>query len=275
MHRARELAAGVEADDRFLVEKVVVRIAVHQRADADHDQAFLAISHEHPRVDEADGLLFILRQPLPQRIDSQRARQRDARGVFGADISSLTQRRNWRAHDAFRETFLINVRHVEDLEPIRPVRRVEVFAAQREIENLLRMMMMRLLQHALLLLDVLLEIVRVSQPMQVAAQRRLRLLLLRPDHRFQPTLARADIGMATEEIHRPGTESEQLRHPRIVVIVLRRVTIRAVFRRAFAARSVREVRVERLAAVTLGAHRLLLRIDPLAIAILRTDNHGG
>ena len=45
-----------------MIEKVVVGIAIDERADVDHDQAFLAIGDEHAGVDRIDRLLFVFRQ---------------------------------------------------------------------------------------------------------------------------------------------------------------------------------------------------------------------
>ena len=51
------------------------------------------------------------------------------------------------------------------------------------------------------------------------------------------------------------------------------MAIRAILRRANTACRVRKVRVKSLAAVAFGTHRLLLRIDPVAVLVLRTDNN--
>ncbi|HEU0040159.1 MAG TPA: hypothetical protein VFR76_12890, partial [Verrucomicrobiae bacterium] len=102
-------------------------------------------------------MFLIFRQTLPQRINTQRARQRNARRVFGADVGALAQRRHRRTHDAFGKAFLINVRQVENFKAIRAVGGVEVFAAQREIENLFGVMVVGFFQHAFVFLGVLLE----------------------------------------------------------------------------------------------------------------------
>src|SRR5438093_11754091 len=102
-----------------------------------------------------------------------------------------------------------------------------------------------------------LEIVRVVQLLQMTAERRLRFILFRPDDRVEAALALADVGVAPEEIHGTRAEAEHLRQPGVVVIVLRDVAIGAVLRRALAAGGVRKMRIERLAAVALGADGLL------------------
>ena len=108
--------------------------------------------------------------------------------------------------------------------------------------------------------------------MQMTADHRLRFVRFGPDHGVKSFAAFADIGVATEEIHRAGAEAEQLRHPRVVVVVLREMAVGAILGRADAAGGVREMRIEGLAAVAFGRKRLLLRINPFAIRILRADH---
>ena len=102
--------------------------------------------------------------------------------------------------------------------------------------------------------------------------RGLRLFRFRPDDGVKPALALADVGVAAKEIHRAGAEAEQRRNPGVVVIRLGEMAVLAIFCRAHAAGGVRQMRIVGLAAETVGADRLLLRIDPLAICILRTDD---
>ena len=137
------------------------------------------------------------------------------------------------------------------------------------------MMVLGFLQLGFVFLGVLLEIVRVGQPVQMTAERGLRFVLFRPNDGIETAPAFGHIGVAPEEIHRARAEAEQLRQPCIVVVALRDVAIRTIFRRADAARGVREMRIERLAAIALGADGLLLRINPLAVRVLRADDHGG
>src|ERR1051326_4403355 len=83
----------------------------------------------------------------------------------------------------------------------------------------------------------------------------------------------ADILVAPEEIHEIGAFEQHLRHPRVVIILLRDMAVGAGFGLASAYR-VGVVRIERLAAVALRRDGLLLVIDPLAVGILRTDYDG-
>ena len=92
MHGPRKLAVRIETDSFFPIEKVVVRVAVEQGADGDHDQAFLAVGNEHPGVNRADGLCIVFGLLQAEGVDTQRAGQGDAGGVFGADVSALAER---------------------------------------------------------------------------------------------------------------------------------------------------------------------------------------
>src|SRR5215469_3996548 len=107
----------------------------------------------------------------------------------------------------------------------------------------------------------------------MTAQRGLRLIALCPYYGIEPFFTFTYVSVAPEEIHRARPEAEQLRHPRVVVILFRKVAVGAVLRRAHTAGGVRKMRIERLTAVTFGAHRLLLRIHPFAIGILRPDDY--
>ena len=97
--------------------------------------------------------------------------------------------------------------------------------------------------------DMFSVIGRVSDLVQMTADGRLRLVRFGPNDGVEPSLPFADVGVTPEEIHRAGAETEQLRHPGVVVVVLREMAVGAILRCADAARGVREMRVERLAAV--------------------------
>ena len=119
---------------------------------------------------------------------------------------------------------------------------------------------------------MLLVIVRIRNLLQMTADRCLRLVRLGPDDGVQSVASFADVGVTAEEIHRAGAEAEQLRHPRVVVVVLRKMAVGAILGRADAAGGVRKMRIERLAAVAFGGNGLLLRINPFAIRVLRADH---
>src|SRR3954471_12708962 len=115
---------------------------------------------------------------------------------------------------------------------------------------------------------MLLVVGGIRDLMEMAADRGLRLVRFRPDNAVEPFLAFADVRITTEEVHRAGTETEQLGHPGIVVVVRGEVAIRAVFRCPDATRGMREMRIERLAAVTFRRDGLGLRVNPFTILIL-------
>ena len=77
-----------------------------------------------------------------------------------------------------RKSFLVDVRDVEDLEAARAVRGVEIFAAQDEVLNVVAAVLVRFLQNRAGL-EVLPVVVRISDLVQMAADRRLRLVRLR------------------------------------------------------------------------------------------------
>src|SRR4051812_22837240 len=105
--------------------------------------------------------------------------------------------------------------------------------------------------------------------MEMAADGRLWLIGFGPDDGMKPFAAFADVSVAPEEVHGPGAEAEELRHPGVVIVIPGEVTIGAILRRPDAAGRVRKMRVERLAAVTFRRKSLSLRIDPFAVRILR------
>src|SRR6202011_3082769 len=115
---------------------------------------------------------------------------------------------------------------------------------------------------------MLLVVGRVGDAVQMTSDGRLRLICLRPNNSVQSLAAFSDIRVTSKEIHRARAETEQLRHPGIVVVLLRQMAVGTILGRADAARRVGEVRIERLTAVTFRRKSLLLRIDPLTIRVL-------
>src|SRR5437879_5242688 len=119
MHSAGELAVRVETNNFLFIEEIVLWVAIYEPADRYHDQPFLAISHKHPGIDGAYRLFFVvainwtvlrwrdlISHSQAQRIDPQRAGQRDGRGVLRSHISALPKRRDRRTHNSFGKTFL-------------------------------------------------------------------------------------------------------------------------------------------------------------------------
>ena len=106
--------------------------------------------------------------------------------------------------------------------------------------------------------------------MQIAADHRLRLIPL--GHRDAADLAvAANVRVVADEVDEVRAEREQLRHDRVVVVLLRHVTVAAGFRLGLAL-GVRIVRVECLRAVTACGDRRLLHVDALATRVRRRQH---
>src|SRR6516162_2271081 len=123
---ACQKAVWIEPDGFALLEKIVIWIAIDQRRHVADDQALFAIGDVNKCVEEIDRLLFVLGNVLTPGIERQRARQRNARGVFGVDARALTKRRHRRADNAFRKSFLVDVGDIEYFESARAVRSIKV-----------------------------------------------------------------------------------------------------------------------------------------------------
>ena len=133
--------------------------------------------------------------------------------------------------------------------------------------------MVGLLQQPFVFFEVTLEILRVGELMEMAAKGRLRFVLFRPGHRIEAPFARANPGIAPKEIHGAIPKPEHLGHPRVVVALPGYMAIAAILCCSLSTRRMREMRIECLAAITFSADRLLLGVNPLAVRILRADDH--
>ena len=113
----------------------------------------------------------------------------------------------------------------------------------------------------------------ISDLLQMTANHRLRLSCLRPNHCVETGAPTADVGITSEKIHCARTKPEELRHPGIVIVRFRQVTIGAVLGGSDATRRVRKMGIERLPAVAFSTDCLLLRVNPFAVCILRANHH--
>src|SRR5438067_12597066 len=92
-----------------------------------------------------------------QRIDTESCRSGDVGRIFTLHIELLTERRNWRGDNFFREVFVIDLRDIVDAEAMLAHRGVNVFAAQLNAQDLgTRMLALRIEFH--IVLEVLLVI---------------------------------------------------------------------------------------------------------------------
>src|SRR2546423_1158259 len=121
-------------------------------------------------------------------------------------------------------------------------------------------------------LDEFLIVAWIGNLLECAANHRLRLRTFSCDHRLE-RIAAGNINVTAHEVDEVGSLQKQLGHPGVVVVALRNVTVAAglCFRRAY---RMRHVSIKSLTRETFGRHRLLLRIYPLAILILRADQNG-
>ena len=190
---------------RFL-DEIIVRVAIDQRRDVDHDEPLLPIGNVNVGVKGIDRLLLVFRPPDAAGVEREGAREGDAGGVPGANAGALTERRDRRAHDPFRESFLVDVRDVEDFEAAAAVGGVEILAAQDDVLNVVSAMFMRFFQNRAAS-EMLLKIIRISQLLQMTADGGLRFFRFGPDDGVKSFVTGPDISVAAEEIHRPGAEA--------------------------------------------------------------------
>ena len=101
---------------------------------------------------------------------------------------------------------MVDVGDVEDFETARPICRVEIFAAQDDILNIMTAVFVCFSQKRASV-DVLLVIGRVGDRVQMTADCRLRFIRLGPNHSMKPMAALAHIRIAAEEIHCAGAKA--------------------------------------------------------------------
>ena len=119
---------------------------------------------------------------------------------------------------------------------------------------------------------VLAVAVGVGERVQPAADHGLGLVRLGHDDCLEALVLLADVDVAAEEVDEVRPLQQDLRHPGVVVPGLRHVAVDARLG-LLPTHGVREVRVEGLAAVPLAGDGLLLRVDPLAVQVLRAHQH--
>ena len=197
-------AVGIEPDR--VGQEIIIGISVHQSGDVWDDEPLFAVRNVNKGVERIDWLLFIFWQMQSRRIECERARQRDAGCIFRVDARALTKRRDRCADDAFRETFLVDVGNVEDLETAGAVRSVKIFAAQHDVLNVFPGMFVRFLQLAANI-DMLFVVRWIGDLLQVAADDCLRFIRFCPNNRVKSFAAFADIRVAPKKVHRAGTEA--------------------------------------------------------------------
>ena len=137
-------------------------------------------------------------------------------------------------------------------------------------------------------MDVLVEIVRISDFVQAAPDDRLWFGLFGDDDPFEAMLTGSDPAVFSDEVRRTGALHEQLRHDRIVVVVDRQMAIATGFRLVGSRRPSRMAGVPTRApsdrvrnigakcdpAEPLAADGLLLNVDRFAVAVVTPNMDG-
>src|SRR5204862_4030278 len=100
--------------------------------------------------------------------------------VFCLYPGALPERRNRCTNDTFREPFLVDVRHIKNLETACSIRGIEIFAAQHQVLNVLSAVFMCFLQNCTVL-DVFSIVVRICDLMEMTTDGRLRFVWFGPD----------------------------------------------------------------------------------------------
>src|SRR5215813_5238663 len=108
--------------------------------------------------------------------------------------------------------------------------------------------------------------------MQRAADNRLRLIALAYHDCFKPFGTLRHIHIATDEVVEISSLHQRHRHISVVVIVLRHMTVCAALGLSRPDR-VREMRTEGNPTIAFCGNRLLLRVYPLAIGVLRAHKN--
>src|SRR6185312_1911991 len=166
----------------------------------------------------------------------------------------------------------IDVRHIEDAEAARTHRGVKVFATQLHIEHIVATVLICRADLASTG-DKFLVVVRVRKLLEVAACDNRRLRARSNGNGRKPSTAVGHIDVLAHEVEEVRSLYQQLRHPCIVVAGSGYVAVGASlgFPSAY---SVRNIGAERFAAEAGRGNGLLLVINPVAVAVLRTHNDG-
>src|SRR5215470_6520930 len=131
--RAGQNAIGVKTNSFALLEEIIVGISIDERRDFADDQAFLAIRDVNKCVEEIDPLLFVFWYVLAAGVEREGAWKGNAGCIFRVDSRALAQRRDRRADNAFRKSFLVDLGNVENFKTAGAIRGVKVFATQNDV----------------------------------------------------------------------------------------------------------------------------------------------
>src|ERR1700738_162037 len=133
--RTGQDSVWIETNGFAFLEKIIVRISIDERGDVANDESFFAVGDINARVEEMDRLLFVFGKMLPCGIERECAWQRKTGCVFRVNPRALSKRRDRRADDPLRKSFLVGGGDVENFKATGTVRGIKIFAAQNDILN--------------------------------------------------------------------------------------------------------------------------------------------
>src|SRR5437868_13411693 len=281
-----QLALRIECD--CAVQEVVSWISIEQRTHSgkvflfiqtisDYYKPLVLVSSIKGPIHQMNILLFVLWSVSSQWIDPQRRRCSDCRCILALHIELLSKRRDWGSNDFLREIFVVDLGNVINAESTPTQCRVGVFAAQLDVEHLFsaKLCADRVLicfELPLVFLESLV-IAGIGKFMEVAAIDRGRFFVLGNGYSIEALFAGRYVDVSSHEVEEIRSLNQDLRHPRVVIFFLRDVTVGTFFR-FFRADGMRHIRAEGLATKALGGDGLLLVVKPVALRILRADDHG-
>jgi len=112
--RAGQDTARIERESAL--QEIVGGIAIKERAHAgtlrseiriaDDDEPFFSVRDVKKTVEQVDGLLFVFRQLLPQRIDAKCRWQGNSNGIFRGNVEALADGRDRRGGDSSEKLLL-------------------------------------------------------------------------------------------------------------------------------------------------------------------------
>ena len=114
---------------------------------------------------------------------------------------------------------MVDLGNVENFETAGTVRGVKVLAAQHDVLDVVAAVFVRFGKHRTAI-DVFLIVGRVGDLVQMTPDGGLWLVGLCPNNGVETVASFADVSVPSEEIYSAGAEAEELRDPRVVVVVL-------------------------------------------------------
>ena len=193
-------------------------------------------------------------------------RQHHAGRIGAGDTGIVAQGAEGRGDDALGYTLVGDAGNVVDAHALVALGNKQVLAAMLDAGR--RPAAVRVaVQQLPVIVPMLGEPVRIGVAMQVGTDHCLRFIPLGHLHPGDVFLT-THPGVVTHQVDETGAVHQQLRHDRVVVVVLRQVAVLAVLGLGLA-HSVGEMRVEGLRTVATGRDRRLLDVDLLAVGVGR------